>query len=81
MPTLTPELIATLRQLSPDERDAVRDILDEEDGPPDTRTPEAWAAEIRRRIDDVESGRVVPLTREESERQIREAIRKLGHEL
>lgn len=59
MTTLTPELIATLRQLSPAEREVVRDLLDEGDGPADARTSKDWAAELQRRIEDIESGRVV----------------------
>jgi Putative addiction module component len=81
MTTLTPELIATLRQLSPDDKDRAIDVLTEDDGPPDTRTPEEWAKEIARRIEDVNSGRVKLLDRHEADQQVREALRARGFEL
>ncbi len=81
MTTLTPELIATLRQLSPDDKDRAIDVLTEDDGPPETRTPEEWAKEIARRIEDVEAGRAVLLERDEADRQVREAMRRHGVEL
>ena len=55
MTTLTPELIATLKQLSPDEREVVRDLLDNLDGEatePDTELRE----ELQRRWDRYQSG-------------------------
>jgi putative addiction module component (TIGR02574 family) len=81
MTTLSPDLIATLKNLSPDERDLVRDLLDEQDGPPESRTAREQMDEIQRRAAKVASGNYTSLTREESTEQIREAIRKLGHEL
>ncbi len=81
MTTLTPELIATLRQLSPDDKDRAIDVLTEDDGPPETRTPEEWAKEIARRIEDVNSGRVKVLDRQEADQQVREALRARGFEL
>lgn len=74
MATLTPELIATLKQLSPGDKDRVIDLLTEDDGPPDTRTPEEWAAEIKRRAEMVASGNYVALTREEVEASVRQAV-------
>lgn len=81
MTTLTPELIAMLRQLSPADKDRAIDVLTEGDGPPEKRTPEEWAKEIARRIEDVEAGRAVLLERDEADRQVREAMRRHGVEL
>jgi hypothetical protein len=80
MTTLTPELLATLKQLSPEDKGVVRDLLDEDDPPPG-RSGEEEAAEIGRRAAMVASGNYVSLSREEAEQQVREAIRKLGVEL
>ncbi len=81
MTTLTPELIATLKSLSPNDKERAVDLLTEDDLPPDPRTPDEWSEEIRRRIEDVESGRAVLLERDEAERQVREALRARGYEL
>lgn len=80
MTTLTPELLATLKQLSPQDKGIVRDLLDEDDPPPG-RSDEEEAAEIARRAAMVASGNYASLSREEAEQQVREAIRKLGVEL
>lgn len=70
-------------KLPPAVREAVAlELLDSVDeGPPDTRTDEEIAAEIRRRSDDYHAGRGETLTRAESDARIRDAIRKLGFEL
>lgn len=78
---LTPALVEQVLKLSPDDRDRLRDIMDDEDLPPDDRTDEEIAAEIKRRSDDYHAGKGELLTREESDARIRAAIRKLGYEL
>lgn len=81
MTTLTPELIATLRQLSPEDKDRAIDVLTEDDGPPDKSTPEEWAKELARRAEMVASGNYDSLSLEEAEREVRKAMRDRGIEL
>ena len=76
---LPPELVAQVRGLMPDQRDRLRDIMDEEDLPPVKDTD--WTAEIKRRSDEHHAGLVKGLTREESSALIRAEMRKLGVEL
>jgi putative addiction module component (TIGR02574 family) len=78
------ELFGRALKLSPDLREQLaHDLLATVDPPPGRPWSDRdyWKAELARRIADVESGAVTPLTREEAEAQVREAIRKLGVEL
>lgn len=55
------ELIAKARELAPADRvKLAHELLDsvEESAEPDPAIDAAWQAELRRRIDDIESGRV-----------------------
>jgi putative addiction module component (TIGR02574 family) len=62
MSEATQQLIASALQLSPQERAVVANaILASLEGPTDNVPPEirdAWAAEIGRRVEDLDSGRV-----------------------
>ena len=80
---LTPDLIERVRKLSTESKDKlVVLLLDELDGPPDNRTEEEIAAEIKRRSDDYHGGIVKLLTPEEVERNVREVLRRrYGYEL
>jgi putative addiction module component (TIGR02574 family) len=78
---LTPELLERVTKLSPKSKDRLLDLLLEEIGPPDSRTDEEIAAEIKRRSDEYHAGTVKSLTREESDAIIRAEVRKLGVEL
>lgn len=79
---LTPELIEQVKILTPEEQDELFALVIDADMPPDTRTEEEWAAEIKRRIEEAESGTVPSLTREEAAEQVRTFLReKYGFEL
>lgn len=70
------ELLARVRKLPPDDQKLLAfDVLDGlDESPIDHET-------ILRRIADVESGKSIPLTREESEQEIKLKMRELGFEL
>jgi putative addiction module component (TIGR02574 family) len=77
---LTPELIDRVMRLSPESKDKLLDLL--LDGPPDDRTDEEIAAEIKRRSDEYHAGTAKLLTPEEVERNVREMLRReFGFEL
>jgi putative addiction module component (TIGR02574 family) len=80
---LTPDLIERVRKLSPESKDKlVVLLLDELDGPPDDRTDEEIAAEIKRRSDDFHAGTAKLLTPEEVGQNVREVLRRrYGYEL
>jgi hypothetical protein len=70
------DLIDRGLKLSPQERESVAlELLDSVESPP------LDLATIQRRITDVDSGRVVALTREESELAVKAKMRELGLEL
>ena len=46
------------------------------DGPEDEGVEAAWEAEIERRLDEVESGKVKMVSREEFSRHMREVLRR-----
>lgn len=65
---LTPDLIERVMKLSAESKDRLLGLLlDELDGPPDDRTDEEIAAEIKRRSDEHHAGNVKLLTPEEVE--------------
>ena len=58
-------------ELSEGERaDVAGALLESLDGPSDAGVEDAWADEIKRRIDDVESGRVDTIPWEEANQQL-----------
>ncbi|MGB6688793.1 MAG: addiction module protein [Terracidiphilus sp.] len=57
-------LLEQARQLSPDERDwLVESLLIEEE--PEAAVASAWDAEIKRRLDEIDSGKVEMISHEE----------------
>lgn len=69
---LTPELIERVMKLSPQNRERLRMLLGE---PPNSDADwEYWKAEIKRRIDDIQSGRVKAITPEEMFANVRKAL-------
>jgi hypothetical protein len=79
---LTPELIDRVRKLSPQDKDKLLGLLEDELFPPDPRTDEEIAAMIKQRSDEVASGNYTAMTPEEVERNIRESLRRrYGFEL
>jgi putative addiction module component (TIGR02574 family) len=63
MPQMTPkvsEVLAEAMQLSPQERELLIDRLVEslDEGPAEAGTEEAWGDEIKRRVDEIRSGKV-----------------------
>ena len=80
---LTPELIDRVMELSLEGKDKLFGLLAKElDSPPDDRTDEEIAAEIKRRSDDVHAGNAQLLTPEEVEQNVREMLRRdFGFEL
>jgi putative addiction module component (TIGR02574 family) len=81
MTALTPELIATLQQLSADDKDRVVELLMDDEVDPKSPVPSHSVDEIARRIEDVDAGRVTPLSRDEAAEQVRQAMRGRGIEL
>ena len=75
---LDPDLVSRVKSLSSELKAALFEIAWEDgDGPPEG--PD-WP-EIQRRIDDVNAGRAILLSREESDAMIKARIRELGLEL
>jgi putative addiction module component (TIGR02574 family) len=68
------ELVEQVRSLSPDEQEAFRILLDAETTDDFELSPE-WKAEIQRRIEDIDSGRVKTIPWEEVRDRLRERIR------
>jgi putative addiction module component (TIGR02574 family) len=76
------DLIERVHALTPEQREELSELIDLADMPPDTRTPEEWKEELKRRIEEAESGAVRGLTREEAAEQIRIDLRTMyGFEL
>lgn len=59
MTTLTPELIATLRQLSPDDKDRAIEVLTEDDGV--VKEDHELRDELQRRWDEYKAGAGDPM--------------------
>ncbi len=78
---LPPELVTQVRGLTPDQRDRLRDQLDELDEAdlPPVKDID-WTAEIKRRMDDHAANPSAALTREQAAAQARAEMRKLGLE-
>ncbi|MGO9649594.1 MAG: addiction module protein [Terriglobales bacterium] len=81
MPQMTPktsEVLAQAMQLSPQERELLIDQLVEslDEGPAEAGTEEAWGDEIKRRVDEIRSGKVKMIPGEEVERRIAARMRR-----
>jgi putative addiction module component (TIGR02574 family) len=64
-------------ELPEEERAALaHDLLASLDGPPEADAQEAWEAEIAKRLDELESGRVQTVSSEEALRRIDERLRR-----
>jgi len=77
MPQMTPkvsEVLAQAMQLSPQERELLIDQLVEslDEEPAEAGPEEAWADEIKRRVDEIRSGRVKLIPGEEVLRELAE---------
>jgi len=71
------DLIERVNALTPEQREELSEIIDSADmPPPDPRTEEELMAELKRRIEEAESGKVVGLTREEAKEQVRRILRE-----
>lgn len=71
------DLVKQVFDLTPEQREELSELIDAADlPPPDPRTEEELMAELKRRIEDAESGRVVGLTREEAKEQVRKILRE-----
>lgn len=69
------ELRQEIQALSPEEREELlRGIIEDLDGPPDTGVAEAWEAEIKRRIADIDAGRVEMVPGEEALKRVRSEV-------
>jgi putative addiction module component (TIGR02574 family) len=78
---LTPELLERVMKLSQENRDKLISLLTGEPpipGPSPVGDWEYWKAEINRRIEDIESGRVKALSHEEAMAVIRKAREERG---
>ncbi len=78
---LTPDLVERVMKLSPEGKDKLLGLLEDDLLPPDNRTDEEIAAVIKQRSDEYHAGTVKSFTREESDAIIRAEMRKLGVEL
>ena len=77
MPQMTPkasEVLAKAMQLSPQERELLIDQLVEslDEEPAEPGVEEAWAGEIKRRVDEIRSGRVKLIPGQEVLRELAE---------
>jgi putative addiction module component (TIGR02574 family) len=70
------DLIERVNALTPEQQEELFELTCPDDMPPDPRTEEELMAELKRRIEDAESGRVVGLTREEAKEQVRKILRE-----
>ena len=74
--TLTPEEItaAALAMPAEDRQDLLVQLMDSLDGPPDDDYEEAWAEEIKRRLDDYRTGKAEIVPGAEVRRRLMEAV-------
>ncbi|MBX9623711.1 MAG: addiction module protein [Gemmataceae bacterium] len=70
--TLTPEQItaAALAMSAEGRQDLLVQLMDSLEDPPDDDYEEAWAEEIKRRLDDYRSGRSIPIPAAEAHKLI-----------
>ena len=71
------EVLDKAMELTSHERGYLIDRLVEslDDGPPDEGAKEAWADEIKRRVDDIRSGKVKMIPGEEMQQWLSERLR------
>lgn len=69
-------LVEQVLALTPEQRGELFELAEVADLPPDPRTEEQLTAELKRRIEDAESGRAVGVTREEAKEQVRKILRE-----
>lgn len=70
------DLVDRVLALTPEQQEELTDMIALADVPQDTRTEDELMTELKRRIEDAESGRVVGLTREEAKEQVRKILRE-----
>ena len=70
------DLIERVMTLSPEQQDELAEIIDAANCPPETMTDGELKAELKRRIEDVESGKAQLLTREEAKERVRKTLRE-----
>jgi putative addiction module component (TIGR02574 family) len=85
MAQMTPQVSEVLEKaltLSTQDRGLLIDRLIEslDDGPAEEGVEEAWAEEIRRRLDDVQSGRVKTIPAEQVLRRLAKKVQRSGTE-
>lgn len=79
MPQMTPkasEVLAKALQLSPQERELLIDELVESMEPAEAGAEEAWAGEMKSRVDEIRSGKVKLIAGEEVEQRIAVRMRR-----
>jgi putative addiction module component (TIGR02574 family) len=75
MDTQAEQLLQTALTLSPNDRaEIAAQLLESLDGEPDQDVEAAWAAEIKRRIDQIDRGEVELIPAEEVMRSMRERL-------
>lgn len=73
------DIRARVFELSAEERaDLARDLLISLDGHADPDVTEVWNQEIRKRLDDFESGRVTAVDSDEAMRRVRKRLSEMG---
>jgi putative addiction module component (TIGR02574 family) len=82
MPRMTPEaseVLAKAMQLSSHERELLIDQLVEslDEEPAEPGAEEAWAQEIKRRVDEIRSGKVKMIPGEQVERELAARFRRV----
>ena len=77
MSTVTAEIEAKIRALSPDEKvDLIRSLIAELDGPADTDVEAAWVKEAQRRHREIVEGKVQPVPGERVFSNLRERLKR-----
>lgn len=77
MSTVTAEIEAKFRALSPDEKvDLIRSLIAELDGPADTDVEAAWVKEAQRRHREIVEGKVQPVPGEQVFANLRERLKR-----
>ncbi|MCZ7560448.1 MAG: addiction module protein [Burkholderiaceae bacterium] len=77
MSTLVEELSARARTLPAEDRARLaEELLDSLEGESDVEADAAWEREIERRVAEIESGAVTPITSEEVHAEARRLIRR-----
>jgi putative addiction module component (TIGR02574 family) len=70
-----PQIVNEARQLPPEQLDELFDLLlTESYAQPDPKTDAAWRSEIRRRIEEIESGKVKGIPGDEVMKELRQIV-------